>query len=270
MSKLQNAFTLIELLIVIAIIAVLLTILAPALQVAKEQATGAVCLGNQRGLAQAWVLYADVNKGLVVNAHTKRDPAFERGVYWVEPPQLENGTYCGDGPSPHPTLEDKQRGIIRGLLFKYTSSLAIYHCPGDRREFSITTHAYRSYSIVGGLNGEPWGSYKAVRKIGNISWPEEKYAFVEESDERGWNMGSWQIDPDVKQSPLAWYWTDPMSIWHNKKSTLGYCDGHGEMRAWQDERTIQFCEDPGSISSQQANNPDILFMKMGFPYLELK
>jgi prepilin-type N-terminal cleavage/methylation domain-containing protein/prepilin-type processing-associated H-X9-DG protein len=268
MSKVQRAFTLIELLIVIAIIAVLLTILAPALQVAKQHATGAVCLGNQRGLAQAWVIYADENKGLVVNAHTLRDANYEKGVYWVEPPQAEDGTYRGDGPAPHPTLADKQRGIMRGLLYKYTSSLKVYHCPGDRREFSVTEHAFRSYALVGGLNGEPWGDYTAVKKISNIPWPEEKYALVEESDDRGWNMGSWQMDPDIKQLPTAWYWTDPLSIWHNKKSTLGYCDGHSKMIGWKDERTIQFCE--GEIGGNQPNNPDIYFMKKGFPYQELR
>ncbi len=265
----RRAFTLIELLIVIAIIAVLITILAPALQIAKEQATGAVCLCNQRGLAQAWVQYAEDNKGYIVNAHTLRSSTYEKGVYWVEPPQLEDGTYVGDGPAPHPSLKDKQRGIRQGLLFKYTTSMEIYHCPGDRRGFENRRHAFRSYSIVGGLNGEPWGSYTAIKKINNIPWPEEKYALVEEADDRGWNMGSWQIDPDIRQAPSAWYWTDPMTIWHNKKSTLGYCDGHSEMHAWEDDRTIEFCDDP-STGGGQPNNPDILFMKQGFPYQSLK
>jgi len=258
-------FTLIELLIVIAIIAILVSILAPALHLAKEYATGAVCLGNQRGLSQAWVLYAEDNKGLIVNGHTLRSSSFAKGVYWVEPPQDDDGNYKGDSS---PTLYEKQLGIRRGLLYKYVNSMECYHCPGDQRAFSVTKHAFRSYAIVGGLNGEPWGDYTAVKKIANVPWPEEKYAFVEESDDRGWNMGSWQIDPDIKEPPMGWRWVDPMSIWHNKKSTLGYCDGHAKMKAWQDERTIEFCETTNG--SQQANNPDIGFMKMGFPYQELK
>ena len=184
--------------IVVAIIAVLISILAPALQVAKEHATGAVCLGNQRGLSQAWVLYAEDNKGYIVNGYTLRNPNFEKGVYWVEPPQDENGIYRGDSS---PTVHEKQLGIRRGLLFKYVNSMEVFHCPGDQREFDASENAFRSYSIVGGLNGEPWPHYWPVKKIANIPWPEEKYAFVEESDERGWNMGSWQIDPDIKEPP---------------------------------------------------------------------
>jgi len=127
---------------------------------------------------------------------------------------------------------------------------------------------YRQTKNAPGLNGEPWSSYVAVKKIGGIPWPEEKYAFVEESDDRGWNMGSWQIDPDVNEPSAGWNWVDPMSIWHNKKSTLGYCDGHAKMKAWQDDRTIDFCETTNN--GGQPNNPDILFMKMGFPYQDLK
>ena len=68
-----KGFTLIELLIVIAIIAVLITILAPALQVAKEQATGAVCLGNQRILIQSWVDYANDYREKIVGGDTIGD-----------------------------------------------------------------------------------------------------------------------------------------------------------------------------------------------------
>jgi len=56
-----RGFTLIELLVVIAIIALLLAVLIPGLRIAKELATGAVCLSNQRGLITGWLLYADDN-----------------------------------------------------------------------------------------------------------------------------------------------------------------------------------------------------------------
>jgi prepilin-type N-terminal cleavage/methylation domain-containing protein len=52
-----RAFTLIELLVVIAIIALLIAILLPTLRWAKEQARVAVCLANQRTIAQAGVSY---------------------------------------------------------------------------------------------------------------------------------------------------------------------------------------------------------------------
>lgn len=61
-----NGFTLIELLVVIAVIAILIAILLPALQIAKECATGAVCLGNHRSLLTGWIMYADDNDGILM------------------------------------------------------------------------------------------------------------------------------------------------------------------------------------------------------------
>ena len=66
----RNGFTLIELLIVIAIIAVLITILAPALQKAREHAKFTYCIANHSKLASAWVMYADANKERLVSGMT--------------------------------------------------------------------------------------------------------------------------------------------------------------------------------------------------------
>ena len=57
-----KGFTLIELLVVISVIAILMAILLPALQVAKESTTCTVCLGNHRNLLTGWILYAGDNR----------------------------------------------------------------------------------------------------------------------------------------------------------------------------------------------------------------
>lgn len=75
----RRAFTLVELLVVISIIALLISILLPSLRRAREQTKSTVCMSHLRSLGQGIAMYAlDNNDALLPS----RMPNLGDGVHW--------------------------------------------------------------------------------------------------------------------------------------------------------------------------------------------
>jgi len=91
----QNGFTLVELLVVVAIVALLVSILLPALAKAKDQVRTTVCATKQKNLMIAWTLYAEDHDGRIMPVwHGWGTPWFEPEGWWplLIPPYISGIT----------------------------------------------------------------------------------------------------------------------------------------------------------------------------------
>lgn len=234
MSRLK-AFTLIELLVVVSIIALLISILLPSLRGARERAKATICLANQKTLANCAVQYSAENRDAVVSGNTN-------ATGWIDWPKRPDGHYLStaelaraDNVNPH------KRGVRDGKLFPYAVTEEVYHCPSDRRDTrvpEIGAIAFVTYSMPNCMAGDPgWerkiGGINVTKRLSRVPSASDKLMFVEEADPRGMNMDTWVMWLNREQ------WIDPLTIWHDGKSTLGFADGHAELHAWQDQRTIR-------------------------------
>ena len=243
----RRGLTLIELLVVTAIVALLLGLSVPGLVRVRNQAQGAVCTQNLKTLSLAWLFYKDDNDDSLVGGQVGKT-----SYDWVQGP-------TGVGA----IIDRKKEGIRQGALYRYAGEMVdAYRCPADQRKLAAGQIAFRSYSIAGGANGEGWqGTYVQAEKYSQIAQPATKYVFVEEADPRGWNKGSWVLDP------LNQTWVDPLAIWHSRaRGCLGYADGHAEIRQWVDGSTVEMSRSQEFYQQvPEGEGDDRRFMLKGFP-----
>jgi len=89
----RRAFTLVELLVVIGIIALLISILMPALSRARQQANTARCLSNIRNMQMAQIMYANQNNGHLIQAGLSHGShGLDEEVGWISTLQQFYGT----------------------------------------------------------------------------------------------------------------------------------------------------------------------------------
>jgi prepilin-type N-terminal cleavage/methylation domain-containing protein len=136
------AFTLIELLTVIAIISILAALLLPSLASAKERARRTTCTSNLRQFLLTITLYADDNLDRVPS-----------------------------GQSDNSNPEDNHTPVIatntRDILIHYAGSPRILECPGLRNPFNSSggwpypDYGYViGYNYLGGHTNTPWPRFR--------------------------------------------------------------------------------------------------------------
>jgi prepilin-type N-terminal cleavage/methylation domain-containing protein/prepilin-type processing-associated H-X9-DG protein len=197
----RRAFTLIELLTVIAIIAILAAILFPAFAKAREKAQQTSCTSNLKQLSLGILMYTQDYDQLLPGA-------------WGGPGgvnQLGGWTFCSSFATGASGAFDPSQGSI----FPYIKNAQIYVCPDDDVEQG------QSYA-VNSLLLNPTGltsAFHSGMRLTRIHAPSSTVLLVEEAS------------TPVGSTNDGWFYLDPSTVdtlaqWHNNGGVQAFCDGH--------------------------------------------
>jgi prepilin-type N-terminal cleavage/methylation domain-containing protein len=237
----RRGFTILELLTVVATIAILASLLLPVLGKAKTKAQRTTCLSNLRQLSVAWMLYADDNHGFLPESYPLNNPEV-----WVLGDMTKADEACN-------------ADLLRaGKLFPYNNNLAIYHCPADQgvtidAKVFQTSRSYSMNCFMGGRDPSSGVIPSTARdyvqfyaKDSEIPEPSRLWVMLDE-DERSISDGFFVTDPTGQ----VWINLPAMSLHrHDWSYALNFGDGHSSVWRLTDPSTFQVklarTEQPGN------------------------
>jgi prepilin-type processing-associated H-X9-DG protein len=129
----RAAFTLVELLVVIGIIAALVALLLPTLAKSRESAQKVKCMSNMRSITQATLMYAQDNKGFVPARYRAYATPLKNGLDTTATFGPAAGFVAGNPPTPSsangPALLVKNG--LQGNGANYLEINDVFFCPSD-------------------------------------------------------------------------------------------------------------------------------------------
>jgi prepilin-type N-terminal cleavage/methylation domain-containing protein len=218
-ARCNQAFTLVELLLVVTIVGVLAALLMPALSNAKLKGKRLACLNNLRQLGLGFHLYVADNTGRLPANYPGDDPA----RVWVP------GNMRADEDATNRVL------LTRGRLFPYANHASLYHCPSDSSLRNGVARV-RSYSMNGWLGS---------RYMERAEKPTDFRTFVLDNElamigpSRLWTLmdeheasidDSWFLVTMDDSRPFASF----PATRHERGYGLSFADGHAESYAMRD------------------------------------
>lgn len=245
----RPAFTLIELLIVIAIIAILATILLPVLSQAKVRAQGQLCLSNLRQIQGAFIMYCLDANDLVPVSHSNSsdNPMASDYLDWVAGIM----TYGDPGTTNASYLTDP----VHSQFARYITDPKVYRCPADQscQNGLVGPPRVRSYSLQGliGIDnpdtasakdpttiqstyppvsgGTKWTVYTRMSQIKGGMSPSDLLGFVcGHPDFIGDGTFSFCMTPYANKTVFL----DVPSKYHGNACPFTFIDGHVELHKW--------------------------------------
>lgn len=220
-----------ELLVVIAVIAILASLLLPALSRARSRALSIACLNNLKQLQLASALCTVDHDDLMPPNHF---------VYTIGGPGSTNASTRYEDSSWCPgdvTVDTTDANLRSGVLFPYLETTRIYRCPAD----PSTIHdpdgnevpRTRSYNLSIWLNckNEP-GSFKYAT---DVARPTDTFSFIDTHEDG-------IVDPTFGlYQPDTWwgeFWIDQPANRHNDGANLAFVDGHAEQWKWKSPKVF--------------------------------
>ena len=228
----RRGFTLIEVLVVIAIITILAALILPILSRAKASARQVQCLSNQRNLHVAFVSYVEDHEGIM--PQESYEPFGETVINnWgqVLGTLLPNGhrdsegvwynalaAYLSTPPASYYAAPSRRRGFYdRGNIMQCPSARFPPEAYQLNHQFALFSLAMNSQLIQLGL--APFVHFNRIHDqvrtvlfLDNLLEGETKVHPAQESDHLG--------------QPAAY--ADRFSARHRRKGNLTFADGHGE------------------------------------------
>jgi hypothetical protein len=216
----RRGITLIELAVLIVMIALLFTLMLPALVRARSQSRCVTCMSNMRQLTEGYFAYCAANDGCLFP--------------------------CDQDIAQRGLVLDREPADIPGLT-AYVGDSRVFHCIEDNRE------GCRSYSINDYLGGTyPFPRMKHVRELRSVINAARTFLFIEETPpviRNGFGGGFVVLPYPIDR------WGDVPAVLHPRGTCLSFADGHCEFWQWVDDRTRAL---PLTQFPKTSGNPDLV------------